>query len=94
MACCVRKLFGPDQPVILQLLEIPPGMDRLRGVMMELQDSAFPLVKGIVGTSDANVAFKDADAIFLVGSRPRAANMDRRFGRREWPDFCRSRQGD
>ena len=44
---------------------------------MELQDSAFPLVKGIVGTSDANVAFKDADAIFLVGSRPRTANMDR-----------------
>lgn len=69
--------FGPDQPVILQLLEIPPGMDRLRGVTMELQDSAFPLVKGIVGTSDANVAFKDADAIFLVGSRPRTANMDR-----------------
>jgi malate dehydrogenase len=69
--------FGLDQPIILQLLEIPPGMDRLRGVMMELQDSAFPLLKGIVGTSDANEAFKNADAIFLVGSRPRTANMDR-----------------
>jgi malate dehydrogenase len=69
--------FGPDQPIILQLLEIPPGMDRLRGVMMELQDSAFPLLQGLVGTSDANVAFKDADAVFLVGSRPRTADMDR-----------------
>lgn len=69
--------FGSDQPIVLQLLEIPPGMDRLRGVMMELQDSAFPLLKGIVGTSDPNAAFKDADAIFLVGSRPRTANMDR-----------------
>ena len=69
--------FGPDQPIILQLLEIPPGMDRLSGVIMELRDSAFPLVEGIVGTSDPNVAFKDADAVFLVGSRPRTADMDR-----------------
>jgi len=69
--------FGPDQPVILQCLEIPPGLDRLRGVMMELQDSAFPLLQGVVGTTDANEAFKDADAVFLVGSRPRTADMDR-----------------
>jgi len=69
--------FGHDQPIILQLLEIPPGMDRLKGVMMELTDSAFDLVHGMIGTSDANEAFKDADAIFLVGSRPRSAGMDR-----------------
>ncbi len=69
--------FGADQPVILQLLEIPPGMERLQGVVMELVDSAFDLVHGIVGTSDAAEAFKDADAIFLVGSRPRSAGMDR-----------------
>ncbi len=69
--------FGADQPVILQLLEIPPGMARLNGVVMELVDSAFDLVHDIVATDDANVAFKDADAIFLVGSRPRSAGMDR-----------------
>jgi len=69
--------FGADQPVILQLLEIPPGMERLNGVMMELTDSAFDLVHGMVGTSDPNEAFADADAIFLVGSRPRSAGMDR-----------------
>lgn len=69
--------FGPEQPIILQLLEIPPGMDRLQGVVMELVDSAFDLVHGIVATDDPNVAFKDADAIFLVGSRPRSAGMDR-----------------
>ena len=69
--------FGPDQPVILQLLEIPPGMTRLQGVVMELRDSAFPLVHDIVATDDPMVAFKDADAAFLVGSRPRTADMDR-----------------
>ena len=69
--------FGANQPVTLQLLEIPAGMQRLEGVIMELKDSAFPLVHGIVGTDDANTAFKDADAIFLVGSRPRTKDMDR-----------------
>ncbi|MFK7927005.1 MAG: malate dehydrogenase [Myxococcota bacterium] len=69
--------FGPDQPVILQLLEIPPAMDAVQGVVMELHDSAFPLLHGVVATSDANVAFKDADAVFLVGSRPRTGDMDR-----------------
>ena len=58
--------FGTNQPVTLQLLEIPPGMQRLDGVIMELKDSAFPLVHGIVGTDDPNIAFKEADAIFLV----------------------------
>tara|TARA_B100001996_G_scaffold352094_1_gene312575 strand:+ start:54 stop:1052 length:999 start_codon:yes stop_codon:yes gene_type:complete len=69
--------FGADQPVILQLLEIPPGMQRLDGVVMELRDSAFPLVNEIIGTDDVTVAFNEADAIFLVGSRPRTKDMDR-----------------
>jgi malate dehydrogenase len=69
--------FGPDQPVILQLLEIPQGMDRLKGVVMELHDSAFPLVHDITATDDATAAFQDTDAVFLVGSRPRTADMDR-----------------
>ncbi len=69
--------FGPDQPVILQLLEIPNALDKLHGVVMELTDSAFPLVHGIEATDDPNVAFADCDAIFLVGSRPRSKDMDR-----------------
>ncbi|TVQ87264.1 MAG: malate dehydrogenase [Deltaproteobacteria bacterium] len=69
--------FGPDQPIELQLLEIPPGMERLLGVVMELQDSAFPLVHRITATSDPAEAFQDADAVFLVGSRPRSKDMDR-----------------
>ncbi len=69
--------FGSNQPVILQLLEIPPGMERLQGVIMELRDSAFPLVHDIVGTDNPEIAFNDADAIFLVGSRPRTKDMDR-----------------
>ncbi len=69
--------FGSNQPVILQLLEIPPGMQRLEGVIMELRDSAFPLIHDIVGTDDAEIAFNEADAIFLVGSRPRTKDMDR-----------------
>lgn len=69
--------FGADQPIILQLLEVTPALTRLDGVIMELEDSAFPLVQGIVGTDDPNVAFKAADAIFLVGSRPRSKDMDR-----------------
>ena len=68
--------FGANQPVILQLLEIPPGMQRLDGVIMELKDSAFPLVHGIIGTDNPKVAFNDAEAIFLVGSRPRTKDMD------------------
>jgi malate dehydrogenase len=69
--------FGPDQPIILQLLEIPPGMGALEGVVMELRDAAFPLLHGIVASDDPNVAFKDLDAAFLVGSRPRSKDMDR-----------------
>ena len=69
--------FGKNQPIILQLLEIPPGMQRLNGVIMELRDSAFPLVHDIIGTDNPEVAFNDANAIFLVGSRPRTKDMDR-----------------
>ncbi len=70
-------MLGKDQPVILQLLEIPPAMDALKGVVMELNDCAFPLVQGIVTSDDANVAFKDADLAILVGSRPRGPGMER-----------------
>ncbi len=69
--------FGADQPVILSLLEITPALSKLEGVVMELMDSAFPLVKGIEMTDDPEKAFADCDAIFLVGSRPRSAGMDR-----------------
>jgi malate dehydrogenase len=69
--------FGADQPMVLHLLEITPALPKLEGVIMELTDSAFPLVHDIIGTDDANVAFKDADAVFLVGSRPRSKDMDR-----------------
>lgn len=71
-------LLGKDQPVILQLLEIPPAMDALRGVCMELDDCAFPLLQDIVATDDLNVAFKDTDIALLVGSRPRSKGMERK----------------
>jgi len=70
-------MLGKDQPVILQLLEIPPAMGALEGVVMELNDCAFPLVAGIVATDDPNVAFKDVDYGLLVGSRPRGPGMER-----------------
>ena len=70
-------MLGPKQPVVLQLLEIPPAMDALRGVIMEINDCAFPLVQGIVATDDPNTAFKDADIALLVGSRPRGPGMER-----------------
>lgn len=71
------SMLGPDQPVILQLLEIPPAMNALQGVLMELNDCAFPLVAGVVATDDANVAFKDADYVMMVGARPRGPGMER-----------------
>jgi malate dehydrogenase len=70
-------MLGKDQPVILQLLEIPPAMDALKGVVMELNDCAFPLVAGVVSTDDPNVAFKDTDYAVLVGARPRGPGMER-----------------
>ena len=72
------QMLGPDQPVILQLLEIPPAMGALEGVVMELDDCAFDLVKGIVATDDPNKAFKDVDFALLVGSRPRGPGMERK----------------
>ena len=72
------EMLGKDQPVILQLLEITPALDALKGVVMELEDCAFPLLAGIVQTHDANVAFKDADYALLVGARPRGPGMERK----------------
>ena len=71
-------MLGPEQPVILQLLEITPALDALKGVVMELDDCAFPLLAGTVETDDANVAFKDCDYALLVGSRPRGPGMERK----------------
>ena len=71
-------MLGKDQPIILQLLEIPPAMSALKGVVMELNDAAFPLVQGIVASDDPNKAFKDANYALLVGSRPRGKGMERK----------------
>jgi malate dehydrogenase len=70
-------MLGPDTPVILQLLEITPALGALEGVKMELDDCAFPLLAGVVGTDDAEVAFGDADVALLVGAMPRKAGMER-----------------
>jgi len=70
-------MLGADQPVILHLLEIPQVMSALEGVAMELNDSAFPLLAGVVTTADLNVAFKDVDYAILIGARPRGPNMER-----------------
>jgi malate dehydrogenase len=70
-------MLGPDQPVILQLLEIPPAMDALAGVAMELNDAAFPLLNGVVATDVPNSAFEGADYALLVGARPRGPGMER-----------------
>ena len=72
------EMLGKDQPVILQLLEIPQAMKALEGVVMELEDCAFPLLAGLEATDDPKVAFKDADYALLVGAAPRKAGMERR----------------
>ena len=72
------EMLGPDQPVILQMLEITPALEALNGVAMELDDCAFPLLAGMVQTDDPNVAFKDADYALLVGARPRGPGMERK----------------
>src|SRR5687768_18380463 len=64
-------MLGPDQPVILQLIEIEPALGTLQGVVMELSDCAFPLLQGIVATADLREGFADADFCLLVGARPR-----------------------
>ena len=71
-------MLGADQPVILQLLEIPPALDALNGVIMELNDCAFPLLAGTLGTSDANEAFAGAEYALLVGAKPRGPGMERK----------------
>lgn len=72
------EMLGPKQPVILQMLEITPALEALKGVAMELEDCAFPLLSGMVCTDDAAVAFKDSDYALLVGARPRGPGMERK----------------
>jgi len=72
------EMLGKDQPVILQMLEITPALNALKGVAMELDDCAFPLLAGMVQTDDPNVAFKDTDYALLVGARPRGPGMERK----------------
>jgi len=72
------EMLGKDQPVILQLLEITPSLAALKGVVMELDDCAFPLLAGVVQTDDPKVAFKDAQVALLVGARPRSKGMERK----------------
>lgn len=72
------EFLGPDQPVIVQLLEVPQAMSSLKGVAMELEDCAFPALAGIICSDDPATAFKDADFAFLVGARPRGPGMERR----------------
>lgn len=71
-------MLGPDQPVILQMIEVTPALKALEGVVMELRDCAFPLLADIVATDDVNVGFKDADYAILVGARPRGPGMERK----------------
>ncbi len=71
-------VFGPDQPVALNLIEIPPAINALQGVVMELNDGAFPLLSDIVATTDMNEGFKDVNWCLLVGSVPRKAGMERK----------------
>lgn len=72
------EMLGKDQPVILQLLEVTPAMQALKGVSMELDDCAFPLLKEIIQTDDPKVAFKDCEIALLVGARPRSKGMERK----------------
>ncbi|KIA80839.1 malate dehydrogenase [Chromobacterium amazonense] len=72
------EMLGKDQPVILHLLDLPQAQTALKGVMMELEDCAFPLLAGMVATDDPNVAFKDVKVALLVGARPRSKGMERK----------------
>ncbi|MDX1515387.1 MAG: malate dehydrogenase [Woeseiaceae bacterium] len=72
------QMLGGDQPVVLQLLEIPPALPALNGVVMELEDCAFATLAGLVATDDPNVAFGDSDYALLVGARPRGPGMERK----------------
>jgi malate dehydrogenase len=74
------QMLGPDQPVILQLLELPvdKAQAALKGVMMEIEDCAFPLLAGMQGSADPKAAFRDADVAMLVGAKPRGPGMERK----------------
>ena len=72
------QMLGQDQPVILQLLEIPPALPALNGVVMELDDCAFGTLSGVIATDDPDVAFRDSDYALLVGARPRGPGMERK----------------
>src|SRR5215510_6350551 len=72
------SMFGPDQPVILHLIEIEPALPALGGVVMELQDCSFPLLKGIVATANLDEGFSGVNWALLVGSVPRKAGMERK----------------
>ena len=72
------QMLGTDQPVILQLLEIPPALGALNGVVMELDDCAFSTLAGVAATDDPDIAFKDSDYALLVGARPRGPGMERK----------------
>ena len=86
-------MLGPDQPVILQCLEIPPAMDALKGVVMELNDCAFPLVQDIIATDDANVGFKDSDFALLVGrDAAKERHASQRSANRQLKNLFRSRK--
>ena len=72
------EMLGKDQPVILQLLDLPQAQTAVKGVMMELEDCAFPLLAGMIATDDPEVAFKDVQVALLVGARPRSKGMERK----------------
>jgi len=72
------EMLGPDQPVILQLLEIPPALDAVKGVVMELEDCAFPQLHGVIATDDPEQGFGDADYALLIGAKPRGPGMERK----------------
>ncbi len=71
-------MLGPDQPIILQLLDLPQAQEVLRGVMMELEDCAFPLLQQIIISDDPKIAFKDTEVAMLIGARPRSKGMERK----------------
>src|SRR5258708_4013947 len=71
-------MFGPDQPVIMQLFDVPSQVERVHGVVMELEDMASPLLMDVVVSDDRSVAFRDADWVLLVGSKPRGPGMERK----------------
>eukprot|EP00397_Hematodinium_sp_SG-2012_P041818 GEMP01046136.1.p1 GENE.GEMP01046136.1~~GEMP01046136.1.p1 ORF type:complete len:330 (+),score=96.43 GEMP01046136.1:49-1038(+) len=75
---CSGDMFGPDQPVILQLLDLPFAMEALGGVVMEIEDGSFPLVHGVIATDDADKAYQNADCAVLLGAFPRKQGMERK----------------